>query len=253
MSIPWHWDKGTIEARNPPETLDVQLLSQLQGRSNWVAVTSRETETSTMSLVESPQSSQGDTTSEAGAAFGGPVPGGYTAAFHQNWEMSVPSFWSNFTHDTVFITIDVVVSFSNLAHQPDPRNAGSWVWEIDVSNLLTAVSPTYTNFRHIESGIYRCVIKAVGYLLGGNHKIRFGFNFKSIWEAGPQTTSWMSTIEAAAHLISSTITGRQLGISAESMPSNATLVPEDEDLDLDLLFSEAADNGSDSPTEWAML
>lgn len=221
----------------------MQLLSQLQARTNWVNTSSNEVDTKTTTLSESAQESKEDSISEAGAAFGGPVTGGYIAAFHQNWEVSIPSFWSVFTHDPIFITLDVVVAFTDASFQPDYRKTDDWVWDLDVSDVLTAISPRYTNFRHIEAGIYRCVMKVVGYLLGGKRKIRFGFNFKAIWQSGsPQVTTWSSTIQAASHLLTSAVIGRQVAFSEESRPLNLTPIPPD----FDLLLDDTEDNATDS-------
>lgn len=253
VSIPWQWTKGVIDARNPPEILDTQILSQVSAKSNWVDVRASEIDTRTLSIAEVPQTSKADNISTAGAAFGGIVPGGYSAAFHQEWEVNVPNFWSTFTHDTVFITVDAVVSFTEASYKPDQRELNDWVWEFDAAHLLTAITPTYVSFRYIDRGVYRCVMKAVGYLLGGNHKIRFGFNFKTIWDSGqPQTTTWMSTVQLAAHVLTSAVTGRTVTeeSSVESGPSNLTLVP---DMDLNLLFSDDANVEPESPTEWALL
>lgn len=237
--------------RNPPERLDTGFLSQLQARTNFVPVKNSEVDTVVNNLHEAPQEVETNSTSEAGAAFGGPVAGGYTAAFHQSWEMPIPQLWAMFTHDTVHITVDAVIQFTDGSFQPDIRKTDAWVWELDVAQVLTSVVPTFVHFRHIEGGMYRAILKVAGMLLGGAHKLRFGFNFQTEWNSGQsQTTTWAATVQLAAHTLTNAVIGREVRTSEESAPLSLTL---DENFHLELLFNNSEYDESHTPTEWAML
>lgn len=250
VTIPWAWTKGTVVAKNPKEVLDTASLSQLRATTGFVPIKTSEVDTVVASVVEGPQTVQTDSTTEAGAAFGGPVTGGYTAAFHQSWEFPIPSLWRQFSHDTVYITVDAVITFSESSQKPDQRLLNDWVWEIDVADVLTNAIPISTHFRYIDRGVYRVVMKAAGLLLGGAHKIRFGFNFKTLWFTGqPETTEWMGTVRLAAHAITNALVGRQVSISEESGPSNLTSSFER----LELFTSDAEDSDDHNHTMCATL
>lgn len=254
VSIPWAWTKGVVEARNPPEKLDVGMLNQLITRTKMIEmVPSKELDTVTNSLLEEPQQLDTNSTSEAGAAFGGKVAGGYSAHFHQTWEMPIPSVWRIFSGDACYITVDVVVDFTASSFKPDERQTDQWVWTIDTADVLSGALPVYTNFRYIEAGMYRCIMKAVGRLVGGASKLRFGFNFKTIWTTGSQTTTWHATTQLASNVLTTALWGYPREIeefSEDQVPKNSDLdLSVDSDLGLNLLFYDTADEVSHAPTE----
>lgn len=242
-----------IDARSPAEILDTGYLSQYVTHSDNVKpISGREVDTITTRISERPQQVEINHNSQAGAAYGGAVPGGYSAHFNQTWEIPTPTFWSVFSRDYVLINFDAVITFGPKSWLPDVRATDKWVWTIDASEVLANALPTFTHFRAVDSKVWRFVGKIVGQYLGGNHILRFGFNLNAHWQSGQfEETEWLATINTSAHVITSAIYSMLKDSSIESSPLSMTHSFNER---LDLLTSNADEFGNpSSPTEWALL
>lgn len=240
--------------KRPVEILDAGKLAQIRVESDFIAPQEgKPLDVRTTRVSETPQNLSVDNQSKVGAAFSGPVTGGYGGVFLQTWELTLPALWREFDRDAIYLTLDVGVAFTHDAWSPDHRQADAWVWEVDVADAIAGALPKFTHFRYVDTGLYRFIARVVGQLIGGTRKIRFGFRFTGQWVSGqPQEVDWCTSLNLTASIVSNSVYAKLAGDSVESGPLTSIL-DHGEVLDLALLFKDAEETVSPSPTEWAVL